>query len=230
MAELNGFIKIHRKLVQWGWYQDNVVKGVFLHLLLTARFYDGKWMGRTIKAGQVVIGTNQMAKELGFSRQQIRTAINKLKSTNEITTETTNKYTIVTLVNWEEYQTTEEKTTTTSTNTLTNEQPTNNQQITNNQPQLKNDKNDKNDKNEYIYGEFKNVLLTADEFEKLKSSFSDYQDRIEKLSSYIASKGKKYKSHYATILNWARKDGNNGNEQLNTGDRDSEWGINTINL
>ena len=71
-------------------------------------FYDGKWMGRTIKAGQVVIGTNQMAKELGFSRQQIRTAINKLKSTNEITTETTNKYTIVTLVNWEEYQTTEE--------------------------------------------------------------------------------------------------------------------------
>ncbi|MFR5790585.1 MAG: hypothetical protein ACLUFA_09410 [[Clostridium] leptum] len=37
-VQLNGFVKIHRKLVQWGWYTDNVVKGVFLHILLTANF------------------------------------------------------------------------------------------------------------------------------------------------------------------------------------------------
>lgn len=54
------------------------------------------------------------------------------------------------------------------------------------------------------YGEFQNVLLTDDEYCKLeKSNLLPY---IEKLSSYIASKGKKYKSHYATILNWNRKD------------------------
>lgn len=52
------------------------------------------------------------------------------------------------------------------------------------------------------YGEFQNVLLTDEEYHKLeKSNLLPY---IEKLSSYIASKGKKYKSHYATILNWAR--------------------------
>ena len=107
--QLNGFIKIHRKLIQWGWYQDNVVKGVFLHFLLTARFDKGEWQGRDILPGQVIVGTEQLAKDLGFTRQQIRTAINKLKSTNEITTETTNKFTIVTLVNWEEYQIGEEK-------------------------------------------------------------------------------------------------------------------------
>ena len=56
------------------------------------------------------------------------------------------------------------------------------------------------------YGEYKNVLLTDDELQKLKTEFSDYEDRIERLSSYIASKGTKYKSHYATIRNWARKD------------------------
>ena len=56
------------------------------------------------------------------------------------------------------------------------------------------------------YGEYNNVLLTDDELSKLKTEYSDYEERIERLSSYIASKGTKYKSHYATIRNWARKD------------------------
>ena len=56
------------------------------------------------------------------------------------------------------------------------------------------------------YGEFNNVLLTDDEYAKLeKSNLLPY---IKKLDSYIASKGKKYKSHYATILNWSRRDNN----------------------
>ena len=56
------------------------------------------------------------------------------------------------------------------------------------------------------YGEYKNVLLSDDELEKLKAEYPDYKDRIERLSSYVASTGKSYKSHYATIRNWARKD------------------------
>jgi hypothetical protein len=57
------------------------------------------------------------------------------------------------------------------------------------------------------YGEYSNVLLTDDELSKLKSEYSDWNERIERLSAYIASKGTKYKSHYATIRNWARKEG-----------------------
>lgn len=60
-----------------------------------------------------------------------------------------------------------------------------------------------------IYGEFGNVALTEEEYVKLQTAYPDYQDRIERLSAYIASTGKRYKSHYATILNWARKDGGN---------------------
>jgi len=56
------------------------------------------------------------------------------------------------------------------------------------------------------YGEYKNVLLTDDELEKLKDEYLDWEERIERLSSYVASTGKSYKSHYATIRNWARKD------------------------
>jgi hypothetical protein len=56
------------------------------------------------------------------------------------------------------------------------------------------------------YGEYGNVLLSDEELEKLKDEYPDWQERIERLSSYVASTGKSYKSHYATIRNWARKD------------------------
>lgn len=56
------------------------------------------------------------------------------------------------------------------------------------------------------YGEYNNVLLTDDELDKLKSEFPDWAERIERLSSYVASTGKSYKSHYVTIRNWARRD------------------------
>ena len=57
------------------------------------------------------------------------------------------------------------------------------------------------------YGMYENVLLTDDDYEKLVAEFPhDYTERIERLSEYIASTGKKYKSHLATIRSWARKD------------------------
>lgn len=68
---------------------------------------------------------------------------------------------------------------------------------------------DKISKEKYIkrkYGSFENVELTDEEYQKLKDQFQDYESKIEALSSYIASKGVRYKSHYATILNWSRKD------------------------
>lgn len=56
------------------------------------------------------------------------------------------------------------------------------------------------------YGEHNNVLLTDEELEKLKNLFPDWEERIETLSSYMASKRKRYSDHYATIRNWARRE------------------------
>lgn len=123
MQELNGFVKLYRKLKRWGWYKDNVVKCLFLHFLLTASFKDFEWMGRSLKAGQLVTGRKKLAEELGLSEQQIRTGIKKLESTKEITIETTSKFTIVTVVNWEDYQGEEKISTNRTTNTATNGQP-----------------------------------------------------------------------------------------------------------
>lgn len=121
MVVLNGFVKLHRKLIQWGWYQDNVVKGVFLHLLLTASFRDSPWQGRTIKAGQVVTSYRRLAEDLGFGIRQVRTALEKLRSTGEVTSEATNRYQVITIVNWEEYQCFEEGATSKNANRETND-------------------------------------------------------------------------------------------------------------
>lgn len=56
------------------------------------------------------------------------------------------------------------------------------------------------------YGEYNNVLLTDEQMAKLQAEFPDWQERIERLSSYMASTGKSYKDHLATIRNWAKKD------------------------
>ena len=58
----------------------------------------------------------------------------------------------------------------------------------------------------HAHGFFANVLLTDDELQKLAAEIPNYEEYIEKLSHYIESNGKKYKSHYATILMWHRKD------------------------
>ena len=55
------------------------------------------------------------------------------------------------------------------------------------------------------YGAYNNVLLSDTDMEKLKAEFPDYKERIERLSEYMASTGKSYKNHLATIRSWARK-------------------------
>lgn len=57
------------------------------------------------------------------------------------------------------------------------------------------------------HGEYQNVLLSDDDLEKLKAEFpADWDQRIQRLSEYMASSGKSYKNHLATIRNWARRD------------------------
>lgn len=65
---------------------------------------------------------------------------------------------------------------------------------------------DKEKPTRHKYGEYQNVLLSDEDLEKLKKEFFDWSDRIERLSAYMASTGKSYKNHLATIRNWARRD------------------------
>lgn len=99
-----GFVKLYRKMVSWGWYTDGNTFRVFLHLLLTASYEDNEFRGHKIRAGQVVTGRKRLAADLGMSERAVRTALNHLKSTNEITIKATNRFSIITIENWALYQ------------------------------------------------------------------------------------------------------------------------------
>lgn len=125
---MEGWVSFHRKIEEWEWYTDPNVFRLFFHLVLKANHKDGKWKGKEIKRGQLITGRKILAKQLNMGEQQVRTAINKLKSTNEITIKPTNKFTLVTIVNYDLYQCNDAE----LTNKITNEQPTTNQQLTTN--------------------------------------------------------------------------------------------------
>ena len=68
------------------------------------------------------------------------------------------------------------------------------------------------------YGEYSNVLLSDEDLSKLQAEFPcDWANRIERLSSYIASTGKSYKNHLATIRNWARMDADKPQREQSSG-------------
>ena len=103
--KLNGFIKVHRRMIEWGWYGDPNTKALFLHLLLVATFKkDSEYLGHKLKPGDAVVGFKSLSETLGMSVKQVRTAMKHLESTGEITRKATNRFSIVSIANWEMYQ------------------------------------------------------------------------------------------------------------------------------
>ena len=88
----------------------------------------------------------------------------------------------------------------------------------------KDNKSDKPTKpTRHKYGLYKNVLLSDEELNKLKAEFPDWEERIERLSEYIESKGAKYKSHLATIRAWGRRDKEKQPSQKDTSNKNDGW-------
>lgn len=125
-----GFITLHRKIVDWEWYSDANVFRVFTHLILTANWEPKKWQGILVERGQKITSIQHIAEETGLTPQSVRTTIKKLKSTGELTSKSTNKYTVITLTNYDFYQDKENQLTNKTTSSLTNEQQTNNKRVT----------------------------------------------------------------------------------------------------
>ena len=101
---MEGWITLHRKILNWQWYHNTNVFRVFMHLLLNANYEDKYWNGIVIKRGQVVTSIRNISKETGLSIQHTRTAITNLQKTKEITIKTTNKYSLVTIEKYNDYQ------------------------------------------------------------------------------------------------------------------------------
>ena len=99
-----GFIKLHRSILSWEWYSDEITVRVFLHLLLNANWENSKFKGYDIPRGSLVTSYASIAKALNISVKNARTAINHLKTTGEVATKAASKFSIITIINWEKFQ------------------------------------------------------------------------------------------------------------------------------
>ena len=214
---MNGWIKLHRKILDWEWYSDTNTFRLFMHLLLKANREEKKWRGRIIKAGELVTGRKILAEELALSEQQIRTSLLKLKSTNEITIKSTSQNSIITLNNWNSYQGNQPA-----------EQPTDNQRITTNKNIRREEERESIVKQQTTnnnvvsltsslykgYGQYNNVYLSNQQRGALLTQMGSEKllaTLVDELSENIASKTEKVfdeqypNMHYIRLVKYLKR-------------------------
>ncbi len=161
------FIKLNRKILDWQWFSDPCTRDLFIYCLLKSNWKDGTWHGIEYKRGEFITSLPSLSSDLGFSVQNIRTALAHLKSTGELTDRNTNKYRIITVVNYDKYQ---------SSNRQTNRKLTGNQQATNRQltadirsKEVKNKKESIKEKSSPADAAWASAGLTREQYEELKN-------------------------------------------------------------
>lgn len=194
------YIKIFRSLLDWEWYDDINTCRLFIHLLLKVNYIDTKRKWMLIKKGERVTSRDNLSRETWLSVMQIRTSLKKLKSTGEITINTTSNYTLIKLNNYDKYNWNNQQ----INQQITNKQPTNNQQITTN----KESKKEKKEKN-IIYREISKEISNPKKNlqDLIKEKFSeDYINNLKTKYNIDSDNLKKEWQNF--ILYWTEQSSN----------------------
>lgn len=190
----DGWIKLHRKFVNWEWIDDTKTLWVFIKCLMLANFEDKKWHGIELKRGSFVTSyENLSSKKAGVSVRGVRTALNHLKTTGELTIKTTNKYTVISINNYDLYQSDDKQTAL-------------NRQATDRQPTTT--KEYKNIRNKEIYTPptpSKGSVVVSSIAKEMRVSEYDVEQTLAQMEDWLRSKGKTYKDKSAALRNWLRK-------------------------
>lgn len=196
-----GYVKDWRKILEWEWYTDYKTCHLFRHCILKANIEDKQWRGQEIEKGSFITSLENLSKETGLSVQNIRTSFKKL--TNELTIKTTNRNTIISIKNYENYQG--------LTNELTINQQTTNKQLTTTK-EYKNINNNicvENQFNEF-YSKYPKKVAKENAKKKFilllkskKVSFEELMNGLDKYLKHIEKNKieKQYIKHPATWLN-----------------------------
>lgn len=147
MAEQTTFVKIDRNILQWRWYQDSNTMRVFLHLILMANIKDHDFEKITVHRGELVTSLTSLSKQLKMSIRSVRTSLEHLKSTGEVTSRNYPHYQVISISEYDRYQAIPTRQTTRDRHGIDTAS-------TRDRQQSKNSKKDKNEKNG------KNVLPT----------------------------------------------------------------------
>lgn len=98
------YVKISRKILEWEWYTDVNTKVLFLHILLKANWKPGRFQGIEIPRGSFVTSLQNLAVETGLTIRNVRTALKHLENTGEVTSNRHAKFSVITIKNYDKYQ------------------------------------------------------------------------------------------------------------------------------
>lgn len=144
------YIKIDRKILKWEWWSDINTFRVFVFMLISAYWKDGQYKGIKIPRGSFPSSISELSKETNLTDNEVRTALKHLKSTGEITSKSTNKFTVFTIKNYDLYQTINEQ----NNKQITNKSQAINKLLTNNilkeDDKIKNERNSNGDLEEFF--------------------------------------------------------------------------------
>ena len=192
---MKGWIKLHRSLLDWEWFDYPDMVKLFVFILLSANSEDSKWRGVDINRGQFITGLNSLSGITKISNQKIRTCLSRLKNTGEINMQTTNKYTIITVCNYDSYQERQQ-----TNNNKHNKQTTNKQQTNNNKQEEEEYKKKKKEENIVPeYQEFKDYAISKKKNVCLESLNLKYQSWVE--NGWKDGNDRKIKNWKSKLLN-----------------------------
>jgi len=101
---MSGWLKLHRQLKDWEWYDDINTSRLFIHCLIRANFKDTKWKGQEVLKGSFITSLDTLRQETNLTISQLRTAFSKLESTGEIEMKSQARSRTVTVVRYDLYQ------------------------------------------------------------------------------------------------------------------------------
>lgn len=131
-----GFVKLPNELAEWAWYNDNNTLAVYVRLIFGAAWKDREYKNVHLKRGQIITTIPQIAEQSNLTVQQVRTVIDRLKSTGKITVERTSKFSIITLTEYDcdAVSNSQDNSPTTDKQQSDNSQATDSQQSSNSPP------------------------------------------------------------------------------------------------
>ena len=211
-----GWIKLYRSLL------DNPTAtkstghlAVWIYLLLNASVTSRKIVFKgeemELKPGQLITGRKEISDICGdLNESKVHRVLKDFENAQQIEQQTTSQKRLISLINWSKYQDGEQQNEQRANNErTTSEQQANNERTLYKNVIMKESKNVKKRENTLTkHGQFQNVLLTQGELDELMEKYpNDWKRKIERLSRYLASTGKHFENHFATLVDWIETDG-----------------------